>query len=848
MARQAKANEFHFENGQDEMAYRQQGSRRWDADDLMRARQALRDSALLRKAALQFWEALGKAEFERLTFPEYAFVHLRISKALAPELSNDEARQAAQEDWEDDSGSPAPTGSLSVDQYTRGLIEIADMWTDDINELEYLFFINKLFHRVTIVPRTGVVAADQTTGSEDVAALASATRVALGSHSGAPSYLVKGGADQRRASIGGRAQQLQGAAGADRRRNALKPVAVQSRRIYLPLKDIKDLNELVPRSQDVAAGGSSAAAGPSVRANGSKGVIEKHRSELMLIAKSTAAPSFDVKLGHRWADSPEFMSKFGISWHVVGDDVSLTQRLHAHVARCALKANESLSAELRWADSVEEEEEDALGEAPPPPLSVFAHMSVLKASSANLLASSSEHSSAGPPQLLTQDSVTMAKRQSAALARARREGRVDAEGRIHDHAVAAEEADELRELREQREQRIGARMRYGQKRVSYSLKRRAADGWVDDDGDDDGGGDDDTDDVAPMEERRSLRLAMARKMREQPHAHSNRRILSLVDGRFVAHSERDGDGGAAAAKRVSEAAWPARMSMVRSALGGNDGGGGIDAEDGRADDSSDSDDDEQLDVTRVAGSVAASAQYSQKVQELIAKEKHDRDERAKQRPGPSRPTRSSIAGRSGPLEADASYRRASTTMGLAGAADRRSSLKGAAAGGVGVAGSIPSQPLSTRIGAGASRGVGGLASSSSEVRLIDAGGAGSSSGVANGPSRLGMMSNGLGGGGGLNQRRSVSSSVSVPALPRIHTDGLHDARQVLAPMVPRSTPSPALALGGGAAASSIAAARRLAAASEDADVAALLLKKANRNINGNVRIVQSSSVSGRGFL
>ena len=111
--------------------------------------------------------------------------------------------------------------------------------------------------------------------------------------------------------------------------NALKPVAVQSRRIYLPLKDIKDLNELMPRSQEVAAGGNSAA-GTSSRANAGKNLIEKHRHEVMLIAKSTT-PSFDVKLGHRWADSPEFMSKFGISWHLVGDDVGLTQRLHAHV-------------------------------------------------------------------------------------------------------------------------------------------------------------------------------------------------------------------------------------------------------------------------------------------------------------------------------------------------------------------------------------------------------------------------------------------------------------------------------------------------------------------------------------
>ena len=54
-----------------------------------------RGSPALRQAAVSFWAALGgKSESDTMTQQEYRFVHVRISKALAPELSAEDARLA----------------------------------------------------------------------------------------------------------------------------------------------------------------------------------------------------------------------------------------------------------------------------------------------------------------------------------------------------------------------------------------------------------------------------------------------------------------------------------------------------------------------------------------------------------------------------------------------------------------------------------------------------------------------------------------------------------------------------------------------------------------------------------
>ena len=97
-----------------------------------------------------------------MPFEQYAHIHRRISMALAPELAEDEAQEAAHEDWTEDLDGCNPAEGIPFEKYSRGLFGVADMWTETVDELAYVIFINKLFRRVTVLrepPAPGASAA-----------------------------------------------------------------------------------------------------------------------------------------------------------------------------------------------------------------------------------------------------------------------------------------------------------------------------------------------------------------------------------------------------------------------------------------------------------------------------------------------------------------------------------------------------------------------------------------------------------------------------------------------------------------------------------------------------------------
>ena len=108
-----------------------------------------RGSPALRQAAVSFWAALGgKSESDTMTQQEYRFVHVRISKALAPELSAEDARAAADEDWAEDLGDDE---AMTFDHFVEGLLGIAHQWIDArCDELLHAVFLNQLLRRLTV--------------------------------------------------------------------------------------------------------------------------------------------------------------------------------------------------------------------------------------------------------------------------------------------------------------------------------------------------------------------------------------------------------------------------------------------------------------------------------------------------------------------------------------------------------------------------------------------------------------------------------------------------------------------------------------------------------------------------
>ena len=98
-------NKFHFEKREKDDSkkpYRLQGSEGFENSPVRKRRSEISKSMKLRSVAMQFWTTAGLATDATMPKETYVFIHRRISRALAPELSEAEAIEAAEEDWHDD--------------------------------------------------------------------------------------------------------------------------------------------------------------------------------------------------------------------------------------------------------------------------------------------------------------------------------------------------------------------------------------------------------------------------------------------------------------------------------------------------------------------------------------------------------------------------------------------------------------------------------------------------------------------------------------------------------------------------------------------------------------------------
>ena len=81
---------------------------------------------------------------------QYGIVHSRLSKALAPDLTDTDALLAAEEDWREDTGATGAneTGRMKFDAYAESLFGLADMWAAPSEEA-YLEFLNQTYRSIT---------------------------------------------------------------------------------------------------------------------------------------------------------------------------------------------------------------------------------------------------------------------------------------------------------------------------------------------------------------------------------------------------------------------------------------------------------------------------------------------------------------------------------------------------------------------------------------------------------------------------------------------------------------------------------------------------------------------------
>lgn len=149
------ADRFEFANVEEgETPYYMQGNVRFDCPQTVARRVELLKSGRIARACRQFWDTLKLGPDGIVSKEQYAMVHQLCTRALAPEMEEWEWREACEDDWRDDlarGGESIDDGSagLTFDLYVLSIFEIADLWTDCVNEVAYIIFINKLWRRVT---------------------------------------------------------------------------------------------------------------------------------------------------------------------------------------------------------------------------------------------------------------------------------------------------------------------------------------------------------------------------------------------------------------------------------------------------------------------------------------------------------------------------------------------------------------------------------------------------------------------------------------------------------------------------------------------------------------------------
>ena len=112
----------------------------------MERRVALLASGRIARASRQFWDTLGVPEDGTLKREQYERVHRLLTRALAPQMDEASWREAVHEDWASDLRGQS---RFTLELYVVSMFEIADLWTESTEEMDYVIFINKLFRRVT---------------------------------------------------------------------------------------------------------------------------------------------------------------------------------------------------------------------------------------------------------------------------------------------------------------------------------------------------------------------------------------------------------------------------------------------------------------------------------------------------------------------------------------------------------------------------------------------------------------------------------------------------------------------------------------------------------------------------
>ena len=154
-----------------DVPYHEQGDPAFDREPERKARDALLVHPEVVEELERWWQLYEPDDLGTIDKGQYLYAHSKLARVLIPELSAQQAAEAAEEDWIEDAEG---ADRMSKAQVQRSLFQLVDVYTTTISAIAYASFLRKLFERVTVkYVRTMAAAAAKAAASLWLASTAS---------------------------------------------------------------------------------------------------------------------------------------------------------------------------------------------------------------------------------------------------------------------------------------------------------------------------------------------------------------------------------------------------------------------------------------------------------------------------------------------------------------------------------------------------------------------------------------------------------------------------------------------------------------------------------------------------
>ncbi|KAL9646456.1 hypothetical protein ABK040_006453 [Willaertia magna] len=133
--------------------YHNQGNLQLYTDENLKKRLALKSEPAIIHIIAHWWKATTKTNKKpRISKKTYVSLAMTIYTNLMPMdcgKTLEDARKNAEEDWKEDSEG---MNTMDFEQFFNAIFQLADIWTESTNMLEYLEFLTSLFEKVYLDP------------------------------------------------------------------------------------------------------------------------------------------------------------------------------------------------------------------------------------------------------------------------------------------------------------------------------------------------------------------------------------------------------------------------------------------------------------------------------------------------------------------------------------------------------------------------------------------------------------------------------------------------------------------------------------------------------------------------